>query len=225
MGRKKITAVIPIRKGSKRVPDKNFISFYNEKNLLELKIQQLKEIYFLDNIVVNTDSEMAIDIAKKNGVEYFKRQDYFASSECSQSEFFENLAVTTESDIIIHTPCTSPTIKSKSIIEALNIFMLSDYDSCNSVCLLKEYLWLNNSPLNYNIAEGKVPNSQDLPDVVKLTFGFNIISRERMIERKNVVGENPLLYRISDIEGIDVDTKLDFRIAMNIYKDLAEGKI
>ena len=41
MSRKKITAVIPIRKGSQRVPDKNFKEFFEGKNLLELKIEPL----------------------------------------------------------------------------------------------------------------------------------------------------------------------------------------
>ena len=63
--RKKITAVIPIRKGSQRVPNKNFKEFWNGKNLLELKIEMLKSIHLIDEIVVNTDSELAIQTAKE----------------------------------------------------------------------------------------------------------------------------------------------------------------
>jgi CMP-N-acetylneuraminic acid synthetase len=73
MNRKKITAVIPIRKGSQRVPNKNFKEFYKGKNLLELKIENLLQIQLIDEIVVNTDSEDAIQIAKKYGVSYFER--------------------------------------------------------------------------------------------------------------------------------------------------------
>ena len=140
MSRKKITAVIPIRKGSQRVPDKNFKDFYKGKSLLELKIESLKEIELIDDIVVNTDSELAIDIAKRLGVSYYRRDDYYASSQCSQSEFFKNLAETTDTDIIIHTPCTSPLINKQSIIDAINRFNISENDSCNSVGLIKEYL-------------------------------------------------------------------------------------
>jgi CMP-N,N'-diacetyllegionaminic acid synthase len=87
MSRKKITAVIPIRKGSQRVPYKNFKNFHKGKSLLQIKIEFLKEIDLIDNITVNTDSDVAIDIAKNLGVSYFLRDDYYASSECSQSEF------------------------------------------------------------------------------------------------------------------------------------------
>lgn len=40
---KKIVAVIPVRKGSQRVPNKNFKLFYDNKNLLERKIEMLQK--------------------------------------------------------------------------------------------------------------------------------------------------------------------------------------
>ena len=222
MSRKKITAVIPIRKGSQRVPDKNFKDFYKGKSLLELKIESLKEIELIDDIVVNTDSDLAIEIAKKLGVSYFRREDYYASSQCSQSEFFKNLAETTDTDIIIHVPCTSPLIKKETIIDAINRFNISENDSCNAVGLVKEYLWSNGKPLNYTIEGGRVPNSQDLPDVLKLTFGFGIIYKDTMIERENVVGKNPLFYTVDEIEETDIDTKIDFEFAKYLYKKVKD---
>jgi len=61
----KITAVIPIRTGSQRVKDKNLRPF-GDTNLMELKIQNLLKVPELDSIIVNTNSEDAIDIIKKN---------------------------------------------------------------------------------------------------------------------------------------------------------------
>jgi CMP-N-acetylneuraminic acid synthetase len=219
MSRKKITAVIPIRKGSQRVVNKNFKEFFNGKSLLELKIESLKKIQIIDDIVVNTDSDEAIKIAKEYKVSYFKREPYYASSECSQSDFFRNLAETTDSDIIIHTPCTSPLIKEKTIYDAINRFVISNNDSCNSVFLVKEYLWLDGKPLNYSIVKNNAPNSQDLPNVLKLTFGFNIISKDLMIEQCNVVGKNPMFYIVDDIEKTDIDTQFDFDVAKFLYKN------
>jgi N-acylneuraminate cytidylyltransferase len=216
MSRKKITAVIPIRKGSQRVPNKNFKEFWKGKSLLELKIESLKQIHLIDDIVVNTDSDLAIEITKKYGVNYHRRDDYFASSQCSQTEFFHNLADTSDTDLILHTPCTSPMIKSKTYYDLINRFLISSHDSGNTVGLVKEYLWLNGVPLNYDISK-KVPNSQDLPDVMKLTFGASIISKELMLERKNVVGNNPMFYVVDEIEETDIDTQVDFDTAQCLY--------
>ena len=42
MGRKKLTAVVPIRKGSQRIKNKNFKPFAG-KNLLRIKLEMLKK--------------------------------------------------------------------------------------------------------------------------------------------------------------------------------------
>ena len=150
MSRKKITAVIPIRKGSQRVPDKNFKEFFEGKNLLELKIESLKQVPLIDEIIVNTDSQEAIDIAKANNILYFRREDYFASNKCTNTEHWYNIAETTQSDLIMHVPCTAPFIKSKTYYDLINRFILSSNDSANTVSLIKEYLWLDSKPLNYD---------------------------------------------------------------------------
>lgn len=60
----KITAVIPIRSGSQRVKDKNLRSFA-DTTLMENKINSLLKVPELDSIIVNTNSEEAIEIVKK----------------------------------------------------------------------------------------------------------------------------------------------------------------
>lgn len=60
----KITAVIPIRSGSQRVKDKNLRPFANT-TLMENKIEMLLNVPELDSIIVNTNSEEAIEIVNK----------------------------------------------------------------------------------------------------------------------------------------------------------------
>ena len=59
----KITALIPIRSGSQRVKDKNLRRF-GDTTLMELKIKNLLQVPELDQIIVNTNSEEAINIVK-----------------------------------------------------------------------------------------------------------------------------------------------------------------
>ena len=162
-----ITAVVPIRKGSQRIKNKNFRPFAFS-SLLEIKLRALKEIDEIDNIIVNTDSEKAIEIAKKNGVNFFKRDEYYASSNCINTEHWKNLADTTETDFLMHCPCTAPLIKKETYKNIISIFktaLKNGYDSINTVSQVKEFLWLNNKPINYEI--NNVPNSQNLPDILK----------------------------------------------------------
>lgn len=60
----KITAVIPIRSGSQRVKEKNLRPFANT-TLMENKIEMLLNVPELDSIIVNTNSEEAIEIINK----------------------------------------------------------------------------------------------------------------------------------------------------------------
>ena len=104
---KKIIAIVPVRKGSKRIKNKNFKKFA-KSNLLEIKLKSLKKVNLINQIVVSTDSPIAIRIAKKFKVSYHIREKYFASSKCTNSEFFENLAESIEGDFLMYTPCTAP---------------------------------------------------------------------------------------------------------------------
>jgi N-acylneuraminate cytidylyltransferase len=223
-----IAAVVPVRKNSERLKNKNFLKFYKGKSLLEIKIQQLKKIKYIDRIVVSSDSKIAEKIAKKNGVFFHKREKFFASSKCSGSDFFENLAQSIECDYLGYFPCTSPIIKKDTYLNFLKNFLKNrkSFDSFNSVTVLKKFLWKGKKTINYKISNA--PNSQNLPDdFYTITFGLNIISRKKMIKYKNIVGKKPQFFLISKIESSDIDDAVDFDMIKSIYPKffISEKKI
>lgn len=215
----KITAVVPIRSGSQRVKDKNLRPFAGT-NLMELKLRTLLQVPELTSIVVNTNSEEAISIVNKSysgGVKIHRREEYYASSQCSGSEFFRHLGEVTDTDVFIYCPCTSPFVKPKTISQCIKTFLCSnDCDSVSTVSLVKEFLWLDGKPVNYDPQHA--PNSQDLPDIVALNFGTTVVSRDDLIKNSNIIGKSPKFVTTSDIEAIDIDTPLDFYIAEQIYR-------
>ena len=216
--KQKISAVIPIREGSQRVKDKNLRKFANT-TLLELKIDTLKSVGLFDEIIVNTDSESAINIAIKKGIKYHRREAFYASSKCSGSEFFEHLGRVTNTDIFAYCPVTSPFITIETIKKCITTFLeTSEHDSLVTVSSVKEFLWLNGKPINYSVKNA--PNSQDLPNIVSINFGIALINKAILIENKNIIGNNPQFITTDDIESIDIDTPLDFYLAEKIYKKL-----
>ena len=221
----KITAVVPIRSGSQRVKDKNLRPFA-DTNLMELKLKTLLQVPELTSVVVNTNSEEAISIVNKSysgGVKTHRREEYYASSRCSGSEFFRHLGEVTDTDVFIYCPCTSPFVKPKTISQCIKTFLDSnDCDSVSTVSLVKDFLWLDGKPVNYDPQHA--PNSQDLPDIVALNFGTTVVSRDDLIKNSNIIGKSPKFVTTSDIEAIDIDTPLDFYIAEQIYrKTVLEG--
>ena len=217
----KVVAVVPVRKGSQRVKNKNFRTF-GGKNLLIHKIEVLKKLNFLDEIIINTDSDKAISIAKKYDVKYFRRDDYYASSQCINSDFWENVAKNTNSEYIMFTNCTSPLIKLSTYKDFFSIFkknVLSEkYDSINTVTQIQEFLFQNNKPINFKIKQ--TPNSQDLPDIVKLNFAINILKTRHMSSNRTLIGKKPFLYKLNEIEGLDINSEFEFSFANFLFKKI-----
>ena len=216
MSRKKLTAIVPVRQGSQRIKNKNFKDFAG-KNLLRIKLEVLKRIDIIDSIVVNTDSEEALSMADEFEVEKFRREGYYASSECNNSDFFENLAENTDADFIMYSPCTAPLIKEETYYDFISRFRngLDRFDSLTTVSPVKSHLWLDGKPINYD--PNNSPNTHDLPDILRLNYGLSVISRQDMVKYRNVVGSKPSFYKLDDFEAVDVDNPIDFEFAEFLY--------
>ena len=89
------------------------------------------------------------------------------------------------------TNCTSPLIKLdtyEKIINQFKNFSNNNFDSINTVTEIKEFLFKDNKPINFEL--DKTPNSQDLPEIFKLNFAVNILSTKQMYLRKSLIEKN-----------------------------------
>ena len=212
-----IKALIAVRSGSVRVKNKNIRPFANS-TLLEIKINQLKRIKILDGIIINSNDDEMLKIAKNLNCETVKRDEYYASNSVPMSEVYKNMAENFNAEVAAYTNVTNPLIKDITIEKMIRGYFnnLNNFDSVNSAHLVKEFMFKDNLPLNYDLHNQ--PRSQDLPDIAALNFAVNIISRETMIKNKNVVGFKPNIFLIDEIEGTDIDNPIDFEFAEYIYK-------
>lgn len=215
----KIKALVAVRSGSVRVQNKNIRPFAGS-SLLELKLKQLRRIKNLDGIIVNSNEQYMLDIAASLGCETVLRDPYYASNAVSMSDVYENMAQSCDCDVIAYINVTNPLLRDETVSAAIELYRKlspeGTFDSINSAHLIKEFLFKDNLPINYDLRHQ--PRSQDLPDIAALNFAFNIISRTRMTECKNVVGYKPRIYLIDEIEGTDIDNPLDFQFAEYVYK-------
>ena len=212
----KIKALVAVRSGSVRVQNKNIRPFAGS-TLLEVKLAQLKRVKGLDGIIVNSNDESMLEIARRMGCETVKRDEYYASNSVSMSDVYKNMAENCDCDVIAYINVTNPLIKDETIEKAIEAYKnMTEFDSLNSAHLVKEFMFLNNVPVNYDLKNQ--PRSQDLPDYYALNFAINIISREKMIACKNVVGEKPWIYGIDEVEATDIDNPIDFEFSEFVFK-------
>ena len=214
MKKGKMTAVVAVRKGSQRIPNKNITPF-GSSNLLEMKLELLKKVNNIDEIIVNSDCDKMLAIGQRYGCLTHKREDHYASSIVNNSEFHGHIAEVTDTDFIFLAPTCSPFISVKSHEQSINTFLNSVCDSLTSVDIIKNHLWLDKKPLNYTLKN--IPNSQDLPDVKRLNYGISIITKKSMLKNRSLIGDNPKFYELDHFESVDVDTPFDFFIAEQIY--------
>lgn len=214
----KIKALVAVRSGSVRVTNKNMRPFAGS-TLLEVKLRQLKRIPNLDGIIVNSNDDEMLALAASLGCETVKRDQYYASNSVSMSDVYRNMAENCDCDVIAYINCTNPLLKDQTIIDAIEAYKemtaSGKFDSLNSAHLIKEFMFKDNLPINYDLRHQ--PRSQDLPDIAALNFAISIISREKMIECKNVVGYAPNIYIIDEVEATDIDNPIDFEFAEFVF--------
>ena len=219
----RIVALVTVRTGSQRVPNKSMRPF-GSTTLLKLKLETLQSVRGLDEIVVSSDGDAVLEVAAAYGATPHKREAYYASDKCTGSEFFHHLATKIEGEHFLYSPPTGPFISAQTIEKAISTYrdLPDPYDGVTTVGLVKEHLWLNGKPLNYDVKSS--PNSQDLPDIYNITYGASLISRELMIEYRNVVANNPYCMVLNEREQVDIDTMMDFNFAEYLYKIAMKDK-
>ena len=214
---KNLVAVIAARGGSKRVKNKNIRKF-GKNNLLERKLVQLKKIKDIDEIVVNSDSDKILDLAKKYKVRRVKRLKKFASNSVSINDVYVNVTEKIESKNILFIHITSPFVKTESLEKAIKTYknLKKNYDSLASVTYFKKFLWHDNKSINYN--PNKMPRSQDLPNYYYLNFAFNILPKKVLLSQRNIIGKSIYPFELSEIESFDIDTMEEFKIAEKLIE-------
>jgi CMP-N-acetylneuraminic acid synthetase len=211
-----IKALVPVRSGSVRVENKNIRPFCGS-TLLEIRVKQLLTLPFLDGVVVSSNDPEMLRMAESLGAETHQRDSYFASNTVSMSEVYENMASAIDCDDIMYALVTTPLVTNQSFIDAFKLYreLPPEYDSITTVADVKEFLIKDGKPFNYD--GNKIPRSQDLPDIVKLTFCISMLPREMMIEKRSCLGKNPFFFKLPQEQSVDIDTLFDFKMAEMLY--------
>lgn len=208
--------LIPARGGSQRIQNKNDKSFANS-SLLEIKLSQAKRILGnVGDIILNTDSE---EYLKKYAGLYDKgilRPKNYGSSEIPMNDVYEYFADTLNIyENIVYLNPTSPLLKDNSLKSIFEIYLSSNYKSITTVTAHKEYLWMNNEPINYD--PNYHPRSQDLPEFHTLNFAVSILKIKEMKKRRNIITESPNFFPLDNIEAFDIDEEWQFNLAENLF--------
>jgi N-acylneuraminate cytidylyltransferase len=210
-----ITAVIPVREGSRRLKNKNIAPFAGT-NLLLHKISQLKQVKEIDHILVSSDSDTMLAMAASQGVQTHKRAPEFCDEKSKTfGEVVSHICQNAEGDHILWATCTAPLVFPKHYRKAIALYreaLQHGYDSLVSMEMFHRYLWDENGPVNYELGLKHVP-SQQLPPLYYVTDGILLAPRQKMIEWNYFHGPHPYRFILDKRTSIDIDDGLDLACA------------
>lgn len=214
-------AIIPVRGGSKRLPNKNIL-LLNNIPLLVYSINYAKaNSQIIDKLIVSTDDEKIKQIALHNGVEVIVRPKSLAGDNeptvTALKHVLEN--VEEQYDNVILLQATNPLRPKKTLKEAYTSFLKGNHDSLMTVSRNYDKLGkiTNNKfiPFNYKIGQ----RSQDL-EPLYFENGLLYITKTSLISEEKIIGENCLPYLVEHpFSKVDIDTKEDFIFAEYMMKN------
>ncbi len=225
---KKISAFLPCRKGSQRVPKKNIKPFGSYNNgLIELKLNQLLSANNIQYIVLSTNDDEIIEYAtslKSPKILIHKRIEQLALSTTSTDELVQHaLDLIPEGDIL-WTHTTSPFITAAlydKIILQYYKALTQGYDSLMTTSLIHGFIWNDSAPINYDRTKEKWPRTQTIEPLYEINSGVFLNSASNYKNLKDRIGLKPYMYILDKIEGFDIDWEEDFRI----FESMVSSKI
>ena len=216
-----ITAIIPVKKNSTRLPNKNILPF-GDSNLLVHKIRQLKQVKAVDQIVVSTDSEEMLAMAEEEGVIPMSRPKQYADESLPISEFITYLGDNLEGDHFMWSCATSPLVDAELYSKAIKLYFKKldeGYDSLVTVTPFQHYLMDENGPFNFKRGRQHT-NSQQLQKLYLFTNGIQLTPHDKYRKWGDRIGERPYLMEVSKNESIDIDDVYDYEFALLIYEKI-----
>ena len=222
----RIIALVPMRHHSQRVPGKNYRQLAG-KPLYQHIIGTLLRCPEIDEVVVDTDSAPVMDGLHENfpQVRILERPERLQADATPMNEILTHDTSQVEADFYLQTHSTNPLLRAETISRAIQALLVTypAYDSLFSVTRVQTRLWDQlGRPINHNPAI--LIQTQDLPPVFEENSCIYIFTRDRLLTRRNRLGERPMMFEIDASEAWDIDENLDFSIVENLMKQGIRGK-
>ena len=213
----KTVALIPIKLGSKRLPNKNIKPFYDGKPLMSfiqevcLKSEKIDETY-----IYCSDDKVKEYVL--NGVQYLKRPKFLDGDNINANDFIREFMKSVDADIYVNAHTTSPFATVKTIDTCIDKVQRGEFDSAFCAENIKTFMWKDNKPINFD--PNNFPRTQDLPDIYAETSIAYVFTKETFKKYNRRVGINPYIHEVGKIEAIDIDYPDEFEFANIIYKEI-----
>ena len=222
-----ITALLPMKANSERVPNKNF-RLIGGKPLYYWMLESLFAIEVIDRVIINTDAnqELFSNFIDNNKLMIRKRKPSLCGDLVSMNKIIEDDILSDSNETFLMTHTTNPLISAKTVNNAINIFMNRDknkYDSLYSATKFQGRFYYEESvAINHNPNE--LLRTQDLPSVYLENSCLYLFEKSIFLDTKTRIGKKPILFETPQLESVDIDTEDDWYLANLLISDKSQNK-
>lgn len=214
MGR--IIAHIPARAGSKRVKLKN-LRYLAGKPLLSFTVEAALRSEVLDQVYVNTDSNIIASLARELGAEVYMRPSHLASDTATSDQFNMDIIEALKPGTLVMINPVCPLIESNDIDLILSEYINSDADTLITVSSTQMQAFSENAPVNFKMnCQLELSQRNNLVNVCNWAITvWDANKYKKRYEKQGyaVFGDNRILFPISPIKSIKISTEEDFEFA------------
>ncbi|WP_395052147.1 cytidylyltransferase domain-containing protein [Flavobacterium sp.] len=211
----KTIAIIPARGGSKRLPNKNMLSFGGIPLIAHSILYAKDNTHIIDEIYVSTDDEKIKEIALEFGAKVIIRPQSISGDNEPTISSLQHVLLSIEENVenVILLQPTNP-LRTKNLLEdCYKKFIDLQSDSLFTVSKNEHKLGkiIDNIfiPFNYEIGQ----RSQDLEPLFNEN-GLLYITKAKSILEDKIITQNAYPYLVNHIFAkVDIDTQEDFDYA------------
>ncbi|MBK0380687.1 acylneuraminate cytidylyltransferase family protein [Mucilaginibacter segetis] len=222
----KVTALVPMKGHSERVPHKN-IRPLEGKPAFHWVMETLSASPYINEILVNTDSPEIAESAKANfdKVKVLIRPDFLLGDMVSIQPLIAYDIEQTDAEYFLQTHSTNPLLTTESVNKAIEAFFAQqEHDALFSVTEVKQrFYWADGKGINHD--PKVLIRTQDLPPIYHENSCFYIFSKTTNRKIQSRLGSNPMMFEIERLEAADIDDMEDFYWAEFLLKRKLEGNL
>lgn len=224
----KVTALLPMKGHSERVPSKNLREMLG-KPLFFHVASVLQASDHVENFIINTDSERIAELATANfsKVIIHWRPEAIRGDMVPMNTIIANDMSRHPGEHFLQTHSTNPMLTRETLDKAIQEYFASlpRHDSLFSVNKLQTRLyWESGQPVNHNPKE--LLRTQDLPPLFEENSNIFIFSRQSFaIADNRRIGLKPKMFAMDKLEAVDIDEPHDFIIAEQLLRLRTSGQL
>lgn len=211
-----ITALIPLKWHSERVPGKNVRPFCG-KPLFHWIVESLAASRHIGQILIDTDSaDIAAAAAALPKVRTVLRPERLRGDMVGITPLIEFELSQVSGDRFLQTHSTNPLLTTRTIDAAIEAYLSSAaHDSLFTVTpWRKRFYTADGRPVNHD--PKNMLRTQDLPPILEENSNLYLFTRDSFLRNAHRIGSTPILFPMDPLEAVDIDEESDFTLAESL---------